>query len=148
MRAQACETGNKPEQSFRIDGPLHDLLMEGARPDGLAPGCKPGILPEPVFPRYPELAGDVEPDPRRLPRNGCRYRTHVTPFMIRRALPGRLAPFIRSRLLPGDFHPVIAYLFTEWKCNLDYCYKASRAIRWTLRQALRGFRGTTGSFQD
>jgi hypothetical protein len=30
--------------------------------------------------------------------------------------------------------------------NLAYCYQASRAITWTLKQAIRGFRGTTGSF--
>jgi sulfatase maturation enzyme AslB (radical SAM superfamily) len=31
---------------------------------------------------------------------------------------------IRSRVLPGDFHPIIAHLFTEWKCNLDCHYWA------------------------
>lgn len=34
------------------------------------------------------------------------------------------------------------------RINLAYCYKASRAIKWTLKQALRGFKGTTGSFED
>jgi len=29
-----------------------------------------------------------------------------------------------------------------------YCYNAIRAIRWTLKQALRGFQGTTGSFEE
>ena len=29
-----------------------------------------------------------------------------------------------SRVKPGDFHPIISYLFAEWKCNLDchYCW--------------------------
>ena len=31
-------------------------------------------------------------------------------------------PYFKSRLLRGDFHPIIAYLFTEWKCNLDCHY--------------------------
>lgn len=37
---------------------------------------------------------------------------------------GWLFPYIRSRVLPGDFHPVTAYLFTDYKCNLDcwYCW--------------------------
>ena len=55
-----------------------------------------------------------------------------------------LFPYLRSRVLPGDFHPIIAYLFTEYKCNLDchYCWAydnrvkgmteevASRSIDW------------------
>jgi len=32
--------------------------------------------------------------------------------------------------------------------NLAFCYKPSRAIRWVLKQAARGFQGTTGSFED
>jgi len=32
--------------------------------------------------------------------------------------------------------------------NLAYCYKASRAIKWVLKQAAHGFQGTTGSFDD
>jgi hypothetical protein len=32
--------------------------------------------------------------------------------------------------------------------NLAFCYKPSRAIRWVLKQAARGFQGTTGSFDD
>jgi hypothetical protein len=26
--------------------------------------------------------------------------------------------YVRSRVLPGEFHPIIAYLFVEYKCNL------------------------------
>jgi hypothetical protein len=40
------------------------------------------------------------------------------------------------------------HCFSTLNHNLAYCYKASRAIRWTLKQALRGFQGTTGSFED
>ena len=40
-------------------------------------------------------------------------------------------PFIRSRVMPGDFHPMIAYLFNEWKCNLDchYCWAFDNTVR-------------------
>ena len=38
--------------------------------------------------------------------------------------------------------------FSTLNHNLAYCYNASRAIRWTLKQALRGFQGTTGGFDD
>jgi MoaA/NifB/PqqE/SkfB family radical SAM enzyme len=37
---------------------------------------------------------------------------------------GWMFPYFRSRLLPGEFHPLITYLFTESRCNLDchYCW--------------------------
>jgi hypothetical protein len=40
------------------------------------------------------------------------------------------------------------HCFSTLNQILAYCYKASRAIKWTLRQALRGFQGTTGGFED
>jgi hypothetical protein len=40
------------------------------------------------------------------------------------------------------------HCFSTLNHNLSYCYNASRAIRWLLKQAANGFRGTTGSFED
>ena len=44
---------------------------------------------------------------------------------------GWAMPWIRSRVLPGEFHPIIAYLFNEWKCNLDchYCWAFDNTVR-------------------
>jgi len=117
--------------SARIDVATHDLLMRGPRPAPLAPWGQPLVLPDPVFPRYPERLGEVEPDPKFLPKNGNPYRTRVTPFMVRRALRGWLYPYVRSRVLPGNLHPIIAYLFTEWKCNIDchYCWAFDNQVK-------------------
>jgi hypothetical protein len=40
------------------------------------------------------------------------------------------------------------HCFSTLNHNLAFCYKTSRAIKWTLKQSLNGFRGTTGSFED
>jgi MoaA/NifB/PqqE/SkfB family radical SAM enzyme len=32
--------------------------------------------------------------------------------------------------------------------NLAYCYDAGRAFKWVMKQALRGFQGTTGGFDE
>ena len=50
---------------------------------------------------------------------------------IYRKMRGWLLPYIRSRLLPGDFHPITAYLFTEYKCNLDcwYCWAFDNLVK-------------------
>jgi len=125
------ESVTATRSAARIDAATHNLLMAGPRPAPLAPQGQPLTLPEPVFPQYPELLGDVEPDPKFLPKDGNPYRTRVTPFMIRRALRGWLYPYVRSVVLPGEFHPIIAYLFTEWKCNIDchYCWAFDNQVK-------------------
>ena len=52
---------------------------------------------------------------------------------------GWAVPFVQSRLLPGDFHPLIAYLFTEYKCNLDchYCYSFDNRVKGMSEQTAR-----------
>ena len=48
-----------PQQSHRLDVPLHDLLTGGSTPGAprrVRPaGEQPQTLPEPVFPQYPKL---------------------------------------------------------------------------------------------
>lgn len=102
----------------------HELPILGAKPTPAPDRVELLRLPVPVFPRYPEKCRNVEPDPKYLPRDGNPYRTHVTVPMVARALRGWLYPYIGSRVKSGEFHPIISYLFTEWKCNLDchYCW--------------------------
>ncbi len=124
---------------FRVDVATHDLLKGAPKRAPLLPQGEPLALPEPVFPQYPEKVGDVEPDPKYLPRDGSPYRTRVTPFMVRRAMRGWLYPYVRSRVMPGEFHPIIAYLFTEWKCNLDchYCWAFDNTVKGMTEDAAR-----------
>jgi MoaA/NifB/PqqE/SkfB family radical SAM enzyme len=63
-----------------------------------------------------------------FPNNGRRkYKVKY----IYRAAKGWAFPFFRSRIMPGEFHPIIAYLFNEWKCNLDchYCWAFDNSVR-------------------
>jgi sulfatase maturation enzyme AslB (radical SAM superfamily) len=115
---------------YRIDARIRDLLMEDAPAAKLSPKDASLTLPEPVFPRHPELCGDVDPDPKFLPTKDKPYCSRITPFLLRRTLRGWLYPYLRSRTLPGDFHPIIAYLFTEYKCNLDchYCWAFNNKV--------------------
>ena len=110
---------NQGSNRFRVDVDVHQLLMSGHKRAALIPIGAPLTLPEPVFPQFPDRAGDIEPDAKFLPKDGNPYRTSITPVMVKRGLRGWLYPYVRSRVMPGDFHPIIAYLFTEWKCNLD-----------------------------
>jgi hypothetical protein len=55
---------------------------------------------------------------------GDPYARRWTAPEVLKCLRGWLVPYLKSRVLPGDFQPIIANLFTEWKCNLDchYCW--------------------------
>lgn len=117
----ADSKGTVPLEPFRMKGAIHEMLMNGLRPSQVPP-ARPGqktSLPEPVFPQRPELLHFD--DEQFFPVDGQR---RWTAGQIKRALSAWAVPYFRSRILPGDFHPLIAYLFNEWKCNLDchYCW--------------------------
>ena len=79
------ENGRSGVKGGRIA--IHELpiIGSGGSPRLLpTPGAQG--LPAPQFPRHPEKCGDVEPDPKFLPRNGNPYRTRVTVPMVARAL--------------------------------------------------------------
>jgi MoaA/NifB/PqqE/SkfB family radical SAM enzyme len=104
----------------RLDSALTEELMDGQR--SLLPPPPNGMseeLPPAVYPSQPSLLWT--PDEEYFPKNG---RRHWTVPQIFHAMKGWMFPYFGSRLLPGEFHPVIAYLFNEWKCNLDcnYCW--------------------------
>jgi MoaA/NifB/PqqE/SkfB family radical SAM enzyme len=113
-----------PIPAFRLQLHLHNDLVakEAPLPIGAPRNGGPG-LPEPIFPRHPELLTE-----RALPTDGER---HWTPAQIYHAMRGWAFPYVKSRVLPGDFHPIVAYLFTEWKCNLDchYCWAFENSVK-------------------
>ncbi len=119
--------------AFRLDlgpnAPLADLHRLRAAPSQpLESGEKLGA---PVFPRQPKLltkggAGSVVGQPHIPPA-----RRRWSAPLVYRALRGWMFPYLKSRLLPGEFHPIICYLFTEYKCNLDchYCWAFDNRVR-------------------
>jgi len=109
---------------FRIDVDIHNLLTRSS-PEPVKPPASKGLtLPEPVFPQYPDKLQD--PGPATPPAK----RAWPLP-LVYRAMRGWLFPYIRSRVLPGDFHPITAYLFVEYKCNLDcwYCWAYNNKVK-------------------
>lgn len=113
---------------FRIDVAIHDLLMNGATASTRAPQPKGMTLPEPLFPRHPHLLQQDGPEVLPEKRHWTRQQTY-------RTMRGWLFPYLRSRVLPGDFHPITAYLFVEYKCNLDCWYWGRGAQLRRLRRA-------------
>jgi MoaA/NifB/PqqE/SkfB family radical SAM enzyme len=136
---------------FRLDVQLHDLLNKPpARPMLMpAPSAKPLTLPEPVFPQRPELLTneELEADKHGSPTDP--YKRHWPASLVYRCMQGWMFPYFKSRVLPGDFHPIIAYLFTEWKCNLDchYCWAFDNTVKGmsedTARRSIDWLHSTT-----
>src|SRR5215470_17426437 len=105
-------------------------LTGGARP-GFVPPAGADTLPEPEFPLHPDLLTDDA-----LPGDGQR---HWTSSQVYHAMRGWAFPYLKSRLLPGDLHPIVAYLFTEFKCNLDchYCYSFDNRVKGMTEEVAR-----------
>jgi MoaA/NifB/PqqE/SkfB family radical SAM enzyme len=131
----------QPAYPFRLDVQLHELLTNTPPQGHLLPplparGSRK--LPEPVFPQHPELLNSDDNYEEMLQRAKQGHRRWTAPLVLR-AMNGWLFPYFRSRLLPGDFHPIIAYLFTEWKCNLDchYCWSFDNRIKGMTEEVAR-----------
>src|SRR5246127_1555938 len=112
------------QTKFRIDVDIHNLLMNSGSSGPSPAAVKGETLPQPVFPQYPELLND--PGPKTAPP-----KRDWTMEQVWRKTRGWLFPYIRSRVLPGDFHPITAYLFLEYKCNLDcwYCWSYDNKVK-------------------
>ncbi len=112
----------------RLDADFSSALQHGQRsavpppPNGI-----PQKFPEVVFPQKPELL--AAPDEPYMPKPG--EKRHYTVPQILHTMKGWALPYFRSRLMPGEFHPLIAYLFNEWKCNLDcqYCWANDNSVQ-------------------
>src|SRR5512139_2287116 len=78
--------------------------------------------PPPAARAVPPLAFPPAVHPRRAPRAAPMEDREYAALNRQRAVRCLLVPYLRSRVRPHEFRPLLAYLFTEWKCNLDCHY--------------------------
>lgn len=110
---------NASTPTFRIDPSLHDTLKSGERPNAVQIKGEPQAMPEPVFPQQ----GPND----EMERSGFTYHYHNGMRAFRRWL----VPYVQSRIKADEFRPLLSYLFTEWKCNLDchYCWAFNNSVK-------------------
>jgi len=112
------------QPAFRFDVAVNDLLLHATNHPSAPPQARRSRLPDPVFPLHPELLSDPGPDTPPEKRHWSREQ-------VMRKVRGWLVPYIRSRVVSGDFHPITAYLFVEYKCNVDcwYCWSFNNRVK-------------------
>jgi MoaA/NifB/PqqE/SkfB family radical SAM enzyme len=112
----------------RVDVQLHDLLMKpgsGAmtspplQPKSSTPEQQGLTLPEPVYPQSP------------LPEGVDYTEKQYHKINTNRGFKCWAVPFVKSRFRPSELRPIIAYLFTEFKCNVDchYCWSYNNDVK-------------------
>src|SRR6202050_4345449 len=121
-----------PVPSHRLDVPIHSLLNQNALRPTVHRTPEGATLPEAVFPQHPELLHDL--DEADIAAHQTVLRTGKREWGAAKILDnmrGWLFPYLKSRVRAGDFQPIIAYLFTEWKCNLDchYCWAFDNSVK-------------------
>jgi len=116
---QNTATAPAPAQQFRIDVPLYTLLQKTQERSALPLSAEPVALPDPVFPQIKRT--------KDLKQSGLFYHANNGVRAFRRWL----MPYIQSRIMADEFRPLLSYLFTEWKCNLDchYCWAFENSVK-------------------
>src|SRR4051794_26247275 len=103
---------------FRIAPQLHQILYKRPGRESLEP--KPEeLLPEPPYPQRPDAKEMTHNQYLKL--NGVRmWKTWGAPYFKSR--------FPNHR---NELRPIIPYLFTDWKCNLDchYCWSYDNKVK-------------------
>jgi MoaA/NifB/PqqE/SkfB family radical SAM enzyme len=116
------EAVSETPSAYRIDVKLHDVLMDpNKQRSTLVPDGPALTLPEPIYPQreYSEETDATLTEYQRM--NAKRtWRTWGKPYFQSRSLTNR-----------KELRPIIAYLFTEWKCNLSchYCWAFDNRIK-------------------
>ena len=118
--APALQQENAPASSappFRLDQKLHQILYKPEPRTVLEALPEPVALPEPPYPMHPDPQPMTKSEYQKL--NAIRtWKTWG-------------APYFKSRWYNKDLRPIIPYLFTEWKCNLDchYCWSYNNKVK-------------------
>jgi MoaA/NifB/PqqE/SkfB family radical SAM enzyme len=102
---------------FRLDQKLHQILYKPPSRPTLETAPEAEVLPEPPFP--------LHSDQREL------TRSEYHKLNAKRAWKTWGSPYFKSLWYNKELRPIIPYLFTEWKCNLDchYCWSYNNTVK-------------------
>src|SRR5207237_703878 len=119
--APALQQENAPTSSapaFRIDQQLHQILYKPEPQRSILEVLpEPSVLPEPPYP--------IHADPQPMTKSEYQKLNAIRTWKTWGA------PYFKSRWYRNDLRPIIPYLFTEVKCNLDchYCWSYNNKVK-------------------
>src|SRR5213079_857886 len=118
--APALQQENAPTSSAppsRLDSKLHQILYKPEMRTTLDALPEPAVLPEPPYP--------IHADPQPMSKSEYQKLNAIRTWKTWGA------PYFKSRWYNKDLRPIIPYLFTEWKCNLDchYCWSYNNKVK-------------------
>jgi MoaA/NifB/PqqE/SkfB family radical SAM enzyme len=110
---------------FRLNQSLQELLLKPQSLPNIGEGAEVLTLPEPVFPQH---KSDHDFTKREFDR-----------LNLIRAWKGWATPYFKSRWHSKELRPIIAYLFTEFKCNVDchYCWSFNNKVKGMKEETAR-----------
>ena len=116
------ETSSHVDAPFRMDVKLHEILMEPKQAEKRTTLQPKGLtLPQPVYPQR-EYSHETDPTLTQYQRMNARrtWNAWGKPYFLSRS--------VKSR---KELRPIIAYLFTDYKCNLDchYCWSYNNTVK-------------------
>lgn len=128
MKQPSAIKNSTDKAGYRLDRQLHSVLMSKGKDRARAnPADTTVLLPVPDFPENPQLVDHSmsEAEYRRYNRN--------------RAFKAWAIPYFWSRVHSGSLRPIVAYLFTEYKCNLDchYCWAYNNQVKGMTEETAR-----------
>src|SRR5438105_1799033 len=118
--APALQQENAPTSSAppsRLDQKLHQILYKPEMRTTLDALPEPAVLPEPPYP--------IHADPQPMSKSEYQKLNAIRTWKTWGA------PYFKSRWYNKDLRPIIPYLPTEWKCNLDchYCWSYNNKVK-------------------
>ncbi len=116
QQPQPADTATPPP--FRIDAKLHQILYKDTSKPTTIDSDRPlESLPVPVYPQHP--------DPKEMTKSEYQKLNAIRTWKTWGA------PYFKSRWHSDELRPLIPYLFTEWKCNLDchYCWSYNNKVK-------------------
>jgi MoaA/NifB/PqqE/SkfB family radical SAM enzyme len=103
---------------YRIDPKINEQLLSGESRRAVLPKGELQQFPEPPYPEGPwtKHRAMTEKEYNALNRT--------------RNVHGWLLPYLKSRIYARRFRPILSYIFTDWKCNIDchYCWAFNNKI--------------------
>ncbi len=107
-----------PTKGYRLDAEMNKQLLDSEYGSRVTQQGELQQFPEPFYPEQPWA------------KDGTMTKGEYNALNRIRDIHGWLTPYLKSRFYFWRFRPILSYVFTDWKCNIDchYCWAFNNKI--------------------